>query len=66
MTDDAGRKTTVKADFFAHYPLIPDPVITLMEGAANVFLDEKKGVGWMEMGWQTDYLNHIIHKNYNS
>jgi hypothetical protein len=31
-----------------------------MEGAARVTIDGQQGVGWMEMGWETDYLRHII------
>jgi len=63
--DEAGRQTVVNASFFAHYPLIPDPVITLMEGAARVTIDGRHGVGWMEMGWETDYLRHIIAESRN-
>jgi hypothetical protein len=65
ITDEAGRKTTLKAEFFAHYPLIPDPAITLMEGAARIWVDGEEGAGWMEMGWQTDYLQHIIKHRHN-
>lgn len=59
LTDDAGRKTTVEADFYAHFPLMPDPAVTLTEGAARARFDGVEGIGWMEVAWQTAYLDHI-------
>ena len=65
ITDEAGRTTVLKAEFFAHYPLIPDPCITLMEAAAKIWIDGEEGAGWMEMGWETEYLKHIIENSSN-
>ena len=59
LTDEAGRTTTVEADFYAHAPLIPSPDITLTEAAARAVIDGKPGVGWLEVAMQTEYLEHI-------
>lgn len=59
LTDDAGRTTRVEADFYAHFPLVPDPAVTLTEGAASAKFDGKEGLGWMEVAWPTAYLEHI-------
>lgn len=60
IQDEAGRTTEVKADFYAHYSLVPQPNITLREGAAKAWFDGREGVGWMEVAWPTEYRNHII------
>lgn len=60
LTDEAGRKTLVKAEYFAHYSLIPDPAITLIEAAGRAWIDGEEGLAWTEIAWQTDYLNHLI------
>ena len=65
LTDELGREVNVTAEFFAHFPYEPDPVITLMEGAARAWIDGQEGVGWMEMGWQTEYLRHIVEQSPN-
>ena len=57
---EAGRKTTISVDVYAHYPLIPDPAIVLNETAGRATIDGKPGLGWMEMAWPKAYLDHII------
>ena len=59
LTDEAGRKTSVIADFYAHAPLIPSPDITLTEAAARTTIDGTPGVGWLEVAMPTAYLEHI-------
>ena len=59
LTDEAGRTTGLAVDFFGHYPLIPHPELTLMEGAGKALIDGRDGVGWMEVAWPTAYLDHI-------
>lgn len=59
LTDDAGRKTKVEADFYAHFPLIPDPAVTLTEAPARARFDGVEGLGWMEVAWPTAYLEHV-------
>ena len=44
----------------SHYRLVPDPALHLNEGAGRAIIDGKSGVGWMEMAWPADYLEHII------
>ena len=59
ITDDAGRLTIVNAKVFCHYTLVPDPAMQLRESGAQAVIDGKQGVGWMEIGWPTTYLDHI-------
>jgi hypothetical protein len=59
ILDDAGRTTEVHAEFYATYPLVPDPLITLREGAARATFDGKPGHGWLEVAWQPSYLAHM-------
>jgi hypothetical protein len=59
LLDEAGRTTHVEVEVFAHYPLVPDPALVLLEGPGRARIDGKPGLGWMEMGWPTDYLAHI-------
>jgi len=59
VTDEAGRITAVKADFYAHYTLAPDPALTLREGAARATFDGRPGTGWLEVAWPPAYLAHI-------
>ncbi|GGY90045.1 DUF7064 domain-containing protein [Novosphingobium colocasiae] len=59
ITDDAGRTTSLAAEFYAHAPLIPSPDLVLNEAAATITVDGKPGVGWLECAWPTDYLAHI-------
>ncbi len=59
ITDEAGRRTVVKAEFYAHYALVPSPLLTLREGAARATYDGKPGIGWMEVAWPPAYLDHV-------
>ena len=59
LIDEAGRTTTVSAEFYAHAPLIPSPDITLTEAPARALIDGKPGVGWLEVAMPTAYLEHI-------
>jgi hypothetical protein len=59
ITDEAGRVTEVRADFYAHYTLVPDPALTLREGAARATFDGRPGTGWLEVAWPPAYLAHI-------
>ena len=59
IIDEAGRRTEVTAEFYAHYPLIPSPLLTLREGAARASFDGRPGVGWMEVAWPPAYLDHV-------
>jgi hypothetical protein len=59
ITDDAGRTTMVSTQVFAHYTLVPDPAFQLRESGGQSVIDGKRGVGWMEVGWPTTYLDHI-------
>lgn len=57
--DEAGRRTDISVEVFAHYALIPDPSLVLNEGAGRAVIDGKPGVGWLEVAWPTGYLDHI-------
>ena len=59
LQDEAGRVTSVSVNFFAHYPLIPDPALVLNEGAGRALIDGKQGLGRLEVAWPIDYLAHI-------
>jgi len=59
LTDEAGRQTEIESQFYAWYPLIPDPGVTLNEGAGRATYDGREGVAWMEVTWPTSYLEHI-------
>jgi hypothetical protein len=59
VTDAAGRTTLVNGTVFSRYTLVPDPVMQLRESGAKATFDGKPGVAWMEVGWPTDYLEHI-------
>jgi hypothetical protein len=59
VLDEAGRTTEVKAEFYAHYTLIPSPLLHLREGAARATFDGKPGTGWMEVAWPPGYLDHV-------
>ncbi|MET0547379.1 MAG: hypothetical protein ABWZ40_13840, partial [Caulobacterales bacterium] len=60
IIDGAGRETTIDARVFARELLTPDPSISLRESAATAIIDGKPGVGWLECGWSTPYLEHIL------
>jgi hypothetical protein len=66
LTDEAGRTTEVVIDFYAHYTLVPDPIITLREGAARATFDGKPGIGWMEVAWSPAYLDYVGGRNASS
>lgn len=59
VTDEAGRSTTVEAEFYAHYTLVPDLKLHLREGAARATFDGRRGIGWMEVAWPPSYLEHV-------
>lgn len=59
LTDEAGRETTLSGEFFAHYPLIPDPDFVLNESCLAVIIDGEAGVGQLEMGWPKAYLDYV-------
>ena len=59
VTDEAGRTTEVRADFYAHYLLVPSPDLSLREGAARATYDGKPGIGWMEVAWPPSYLENV-------
>lgn len=59
LTDEAGRETTLKAEFYSHSVLQPCDELTLNEAGARIWVDDKEGAGWMEFAWATDYLEHI-------
>jgi hypothetical protein len=59
IVDEEGRVTEVSTQVFANYTLVPDPGIHLRESGGRATIDGKQGVGWMEVGWPKDYLDHI-------
>lgn len=59
ILDEAGRTTTVTADFASHYTLIPSDTLHLREGAGRATYDGKPGVGWLEMAWPPAYLAYV-------
>jgi hypothetical protein len=59
ITDEAGRLTTVSAEVFGHYTLVPDPGFHLRESGGRATIDGKQGVGWMEVAWPAAYLEHL-------
>lgn len=63
LLDRAGRATTLKGDFFAHFPLMPGPETTLYESSMSCEINGKPGVGWAEFMWPTDYLEYLRSKS---
>ena len=59
ISDEAGRTTDLRAEFFSHGVLAPSPDLTLNEAGARIWVDGKEGAGWLEFAWQTEYLAHI-------
>lgn len=57
--DTAGRSTRVQGTFFGHFPLVPSPSCTLIEGAMRCEIDGQAGVGWSEFMWPTGYLDYL-------
>jgi hypothetical protein len=59
VLDREGRSCTVRGEFFAHFPLLPGPHTTLIEGGLECRIDEAPGSGWVEFMWPTPYLEHL-------
>ena len=59
VLDREGRSSTVSGEFFAHFPLVPGPHTTLIEGGLECRVDGAPGVGWAEFMWPTPYLEHL-------
>lgn len=59
VRDTAGRMTKVNAQYFAHFPMLPVPSCTLMEGAMRCEIDGQAGAGWTEVMWPTAYLDFL-------
>jgi len=59
ITDEAGRVTTIEADFFAHYMLVPSDELYLSEAGASATYDGKPGRGQLEVGWPPAYLEYV-------
>lgn len=59
VSDTAGRKVKVTGEYFAHFPLVPVPSCTLIEGAMRCEVDGRPGVGWSEFMWPTSYLQFL-------
>ena len=57
--DTAGRTTQVTGDYFAHFPLVPVPSCTLIEGAMRCEVEGQPGTGWTEFMWPTAYLQYL-------
>jgi len=67
LTDEAGRKTFIEGEFYAWYPLIPDPNVSLIESAARAQIDGAEGVGWMETTWRaTENYEHYSSHRYGT
>lgn len=56
VRDTAGRDTRLSGQYFGHFPLLPVPECTLIEGAMRCEIEGKPGVGWSEFMWPTAYL----------
>jgi hypothetical protein len=59
ISDEAGRITTVEAEFYARYTLVPSPLLSLRESPARAIFDGKPGLGWMEVAWPPTYLDYV-------
>lgn len=59
VTDSLGRTTRVVGQFYGHFPLCPNPDITLFEGAMRCEIEGRPGSGWSEFMWPTGYLKHL-------
>jgi hypothetical protein len=59
VQDTAGRTTRVTGEYFTHFPVIPVPTCTLLEGAMRCEIDGKAGSGWTEFMWPTGYLEYL-------
>jgi hypothetical protein len=60
VRDTAGRSTRVTGRCLGHFPLIPVPSCTLVEGAMRCEVDGQAGVGWSEFMWPTAYLQYLL------
>jgi hypothetical protein len=59
VRDAAGRTTTLSGRYYGHFPLVPVPSCTLLEGAMSCEIEGQAGVGWTEFMWPTAYLEHL-------
>lgn len=59
VRDTAGRSTRVRGEYFAHFPVIPIPACTLLEGAMRGEIDGRTATGWTEFMWPTAYLEYL-------
>lgn len=59
VSDTAGRRIKVAGEYFPHFPLVPVPSCTLIEGAMRCEVDGRPGVGWSEFMWPTTYLHYL-------
>jgi len=59
IEDAAARATTLNCELFALYEFKVSPLYTLNEGSMIVTIDGKPGVGHVEMGWPTAYLDYL-------
>lgn len=57
--DTAGRITRVCGEYFAHFPVVPVPNCTLLEGALRCEIDGRAATGWTEFMWPTAYLDYL-------
>lgn len=58
ITDEAGRKTTLKTEQFSYSVMPPCPEVTLIESGARIWVDGREGIGWTEFAWSSSYLEH--------
>lgn len=59
VQDTAGRITRIRGDYFAHFPVLPVPGCTLIEGAMRCEVDGRAATGWTEFMWPTAYLDDL-------
>jgi hypothetical protein len=59
VVDRESRSIALSGTFFAHFPLLPGPHTTLIEGGLQCQIDGVPGVGWVEFMWPTPYLEHL-------
>ncbi|NMG56041.1 DUF7064 domain-containing protein [Aromatoleum aromaticum] len=59
VRDELGRSVRVEGRTFALYPFVVNPQVMLNEGSMSVTIDDKPGVGHVEMCWLSAYLDHV-------
>lgn len=59
VQDDAGRRTTVRADAFADFVFPVSPDATLMDAMLRVEIDGRAGAAFSDFLWPPAYLEHI-------